>query len=196
MIASFAAAAAPWHNFYILAGTSAATLVGLMFVAVTFGSNLVTPKTSASTRAFLDPTVTHFVQVLVTALVVVIPTMGYTLLGVLLVLLAALRTVAIVGVYRHMKEAHRVNHDLELSDWVMGVALPLLCYGGLAAAGVAFGAGYAMAFSALATVTVAILLIGVYGAWELMVWLAMTRSRRGNADLERDVEPELEREDG
>ena len=33
MFGSFAAAALPWQNFYLLVGTAAATLVGLMFVA-------------------------------------------------------------------------------------------------------------------------------------------------------------------
>jgi hypothetical protein len=53
---SFGAAATAWQNFYLLVGTAAATLAGLMFIAVTFGSDLVTPETSAAARSFLDPT--------------------------------------------------------------------------------------------------------------------------------------------
>jgi hypothetical protein len=173
----FAAAAGPWQAFYLLVGTAAATLVGLMFVAVTFGSSLVTPQTSASARAFLDPTFTHFVHVLVTSCLIVIPTMGWTLLGALLLMVGALRTAALVGVYRHMREAQRVNQDIELSDWVTGVALPLLCYLALCAIGAAFVARVTAAFNALAIVTITILLTGVFGAWELMVWMAVARSR-------------------
>src|SRR5712675_2111028 len=101
---SFAAAAASWQNFYLLVGTAAATLVGLMFVAVTFGASLVTEQTSASARAFLDPTFTHFVQILLTACLIAIPTMGTTVLGVLLLVMSALRIASLFQVHRHMKE--------------------------------------------------------------------------------------------
>jgi hypothetical protein len=176
--ASFSVAIVTWQNFYLLVGTAAATLIGLMFVAVTFGSTLVTKDASGSVRAFLDPTFTHFVQVLLTACLIVIPTIGPTLLGAVLSFVTLLRTAALLRVYRHMREAHRVHQDIELSDWLMGILVPLLSYLLLGTTGAAFFAGYSIAFNLLAVVTIAILLNGVYGAWELMVWLALTRARR------------------
>jgi hypothetical protein len=177
-IHSFAATAGLWQNFYLLVGTAAATLVGLMFVAVTFGAGTVNPETSASARSFLDPTFTHFVQVLFTACLVTVPTMEANLLGSLLLLVTFTRTGYLVRVHRHMKAAQQVHHDIELSDWMMGIVLPLICYLLLGATGVAFLLGYSAAFGALAIVTVVILLIGIFGAWELMVWLALSRMRR------------------
>ncbi len=176
-IASFAGAATTWQTFYVLVGTAAATLIGLMFVAITFGASLVTPETSPSARAFLDPTFTHFVQVLLTACLITIPTMGAILLGVLLLAIGALRTAALVWVFRHMREAHRTHNDIELSDWLIGIAIPLLCYLLLGATGAAFLEGYAAAFSVLAIATIAILLNGVFSAWELVLWMAETRGR-------------------
>jgi hypothetical protein len=175
-IPSFAGAAAAWQNFYLLAGTAAATLIGLMFVAITFGASLVTRQTSESARAFIDPTFTHFVQVVVVACLMMIPTMGPTALGVLLLAIGALRSAALFRVFGHMKEAHRVHHDIEVSDWLTGIALPLLCYVLLGVTGAAFLAGYAAAFNVLAAVTVVILLNGIYGAWELVLWMAVTRA--------------------
>ena len=176
-VASFATATLAWQSFYLLVGTAAATLVGLMFVAVTFGSSLVTAETSPTARAFLDPTFTHFVQILLTACLVTIPSMGQALLGVLCLLIAALRLAALVRVYRHMRQAHRTHNDLELSDWLSGVVFPLFCHLLLGAAGFAFVEERAIAFNLLAIVTIAILLIGVFGAWELMVWMAIARAR-------------------
>jgi hypothetical protein len=177
-IPSFAAAAAGWQNFYVLVGTASATLIGLMFVAITFGASLVTAETSVSARAFLDPTFGHFVQVLLTACLITIPTIGPTVLGVLLLAIAALRTWALVKVFRHMRAAHRIHHDIELSDWLTGIAIPLLCYLLLGAAGAAFLDGYPAAHNALAIVTVVILLNGVFGAWELILWMALARARK------------------
>jgi hypothetical protein len=176
-IASFASAAGPWQTFYVLVGTAAATLIGLMFVAITFGASLVTRQTSESARAFLDPTFTHFVQVLLTACLITIPTMGPTLAGVLLLAIGALRTAALFWIFRHMREAHRTHHDIELSDWLIGIAVPLLCHLLLGAAGAAFLGGYAAAFNVLAIATIAVLLNGVFSAWELILWMAETRGR-------------------
>jgi hypothetical protein len=178
LIQSFAATAATWQNFYLLTGTAAATLIGLMFVAVTFGSTIMTQATSSSgARAFLDPTFSHFVQVLVTACLMAIPSLGPTTLGALLLAICLLRTSALNRVYREMKAASDVHHDIELSDWLMGIVLPLLCHALLGATGAAFIKGYAMSFEGLAIITVVILLNGIYGAWELMVWLAVTRNK-------------------
>jgi hypothetical protein len=174
---SFAAAALPWQSFYMLVGEAAATLVGLMFIAVTFGSQLVTEESAPLARAFLDPAVSHFVQILLTACLVTVPTMSPRLFGALLLTMAVLRLAALFRIYGHMRRAQQTANDIELSDWLTGMVLPVLCYVLLGAAGIGFFESYAVAFNALAVVTIAILLIGVYGAWELMVWMAIVRSR-------------------
>jgi hypothetical protein len=176
MNTSFGAALAAWHDFYALLGSGAATLIGLMFVAVTFGASLIEVATESTTRAFLDPTVTHFVQVLVTACLVLTPTIEPLPFGVLLAAIGVLRTIALIGVHRSMRSAHRENGDVELSDWMSGVIVPFAVYAGFIGCGVAFSLGHT-AFGALAIATVAALLNGIYGAWELMLWLALRRSR-------------------
>ena len=177
---SFIIAAATWQNFYMLVGAAAATLIGLMFVAVTFGSSLVTVQNSESStaerRAFLDPTLTHFVQVLVTACLITIPTMGATLLGGLLMAIGVLRVAALFRVHRHMKAAQESHNDIELSDWMSGIVGPFIAHVLLLGVGIAFLTGHA-ALNVLALVTLIVLLNGIYGAWELMVWLALTRAR-------------------
>ena len=180
-IHAFPAVASTWQNFYLLAGTAAATLIGLMFVAVTFGAGLVREESATSARAFLDPPFTHFVTVLFIACVMLIPTLSPMLLGAALLVAATLRTFALVGVHRRMREAHQRYNDVELSDWMLGIVLPGACYGGLLASGIGFVAERAAAFTGLAVVIVTILLVGVFGAWELVIWLALTRVRSNDA---------------
>jgi len=90
-----------WHDFDLLIGTAAATLVGLMFVAASIGASVFLEKDRAAMKAFISPTVVHFSAVLVVALVSLIPShdwpalagLFYALipvLGYLLLLLAAL----------------------------------------------------------------------------------------------------------
>ncbi len=179
-MSAFAVAAAAWQSFYLLVGTAAATLVGLMFVAVTFGATRIERVERPEVmRAFLDPTLSHFVQVMVTACLLLVPTMTPRIFGALLVVMALFRLASLARVHRHMKEAQRANNDLELSDWISGVVLPLGEHVGLAGSGALFAVGRP-AFGALALVTMLVLLTGVYGAWELMVWIAV--SRRGEKE--------------
>jgi len=180
-IHAFGAAAASWQNFYILTGTAAATLIGLMFVAVTFGAGLMSAQSTPSARAFIDPPFTHFVTVLLTGCLLLIPTMSATVLGVALIAVTLLRTVALVNVQRRMREAHAKFGDIELSDWMMGVVLPFCCYVALVVAGAGFVMLKTVAFDVLAVVILVVLLLGVFGAWELMIWLALTRLRAKDA---------------
>jgi len=63
-----------WHDFYVLLGTASATLVGLMFVAVSLGSSIFNEDHRAPLTAFITPTVMHFAAVLFACLMVTIPT--------------------------------------------------------------------------------------------------------------------------
>jgi len=62
-----------WDNFFIMAGSSAATLIGLLFVTVTVGSGFSTPRIVHGTCGFLTPTLVHFGAVLFQALAVLMP---------------------------------------------------------------------------------------------------------------------------
>ena len=49
-----------WENFFIVGATAGATLIGLLFVAITLGAGLSTPQGLNATRAFLTPTLILF----------------------------------------------------------------------------------------------------------------------------------------
>jgi hypothetical protein len=86
-------------------------------------------------------------------------------------------------VFRHYREAQRRNGDIELSDWLLAILLPLLCHVGIVVTGAAFiqRAGFAVVSLAVATLT--LLFLGIHGAWELLVWMALAvNERRGSAD--------------
>src|SRR5258707_12625537 len=75
-----------WHDFDLLIGTAAATLVGLMFVAASIGASVLTEKSRAAMQAFISPTVVPFTTVLVIPCLAVVPTHEWaTLAGLLAV---------------------------------------------------------------------------------------------------------------
>ena len=51
-----------WRDFYVMGGTAAATLVGLMFVFASIGASRFSSKYLAPMRAFITPTVVHFAR--------------------------------------------------------------------------------------------------------------------------------------
>jgi hypothetical protein len=76
-----------WHDYYILIGTASATLVGLMFVAVSIMSGNLSEELRPGFGVFFSPTIVHFGATLAICVVVLAPTLGYQALGTLLLII-------------------------------------------------------------------------------------------------------------
>jgi len=174
----------PWQNFYMLLGGASATLVGLMFIAISLGSSRWTPEErpilAASFGAFMSPTFIHFVYVLVTAIVVFVPTLSETALGGLLVLAGVGSLGHIARNLPFVRERYRAR-SLDRSDLVWYSLMPSVGYilyldagiGLLRAAAGRPSRGHAL--DALAAASVLLLVIGVRNAWDLVVFMVMRR---------------------
>lgn len=85
-----------WHDFYIVLGGAAATLVGLLFIAISLNAELITSRAQAPLRAVASNTFVSFLLVLLYALFLLFPNdnvgsvkgavLGISLMGVLHVL--------------------------------------------------------------------------------------------------------------
>jgi O-antigen/teichoic acid export membrane protein len=75
-----------WHEFYILLGTAAATLIALLFVAVSLGSGYLTGRRRhlQGTRTFMSPVVIHFTSVFFISAVCLVPSHGPVFFSVLI----------------------------------------------------------------------------------------------------------------
>src|SRR5258706_16148231 len=76
-----------WQGFFQLAGTAAATLIGLIFLAISLGARLVPAEDNTAMGAFVVPIVIHFGAVLVVSALMLIPV--YTPLSLGLILIGA-----------------------------------------------------------------------------------------------------------
>ncbi|MGE3997788.1 MAG: hypothetical protein AB7F37_19615 [Variibacter sp.] len=65
-----------WREFYLLVGTAGATLLALLFVAVSLGAGYLTEKRQASTRTFMSPVVIHFSTVFLASAIALAPLHG------------------------------------------------------------------------------------------------------------------------
>jgi hypothetical protein len=84
---TFAQAVEGWHDFYLMIGTAAATLVGLLFVSLALNADVIIRKANADLRLLAAQTFTNFICVIMFAVLFLIPQqvpagLGLPLLGI------------------------------------------------------------------------------------------------------------------
>jgi hypothetical protein len=163
-----------WHDFHILMGTAAATLVGLMFVAASVGTEVFTEERQVGLRAFMSPTVVAFSVVLEAALAGVspLPTMVDAVL---------LGGTGVLGLFYSWRIglkmiAGGILQNIDLEDRIWYVIVPALAYLLLAGIGLAIGWREAEAPLLLALAMALLLLAGIRNAWDMTTWIVLRRT--------------------
>ena len=162
-----------WDNFFIMAGTAAATLIGLVFVAVTVGTGFSKSSIVHGTR--LTPTLIRFSGVLFLSLAVLAPWPSARPIGIILSLggLASLAYQISVIIARHKVGLILVDWH----DWLPHVGVPALGSGSLVAGAGGLLAERSFAPYAIASAAVLLLFAGIYGAWDLTLWMIKNREK-------------------
>jgi hypothetical protein len=160
-----------WHDFYVLVGTASATLVGLMFIAVSIGSSIFNEEKRASMTAFITPTVMHFAAVLFACLMVTIPTQTWLTLGALLGAGGLAGSIYCGRILVQIIIQHRFNVDL--TDRVFYVLLPLLGYLLALLSAVLLVMRSAESANLIAAALLTLLFAAIRNAWDMMVWIVI-----------------------
>lgn len=115
-----------WGNFYVIIGSAAAGLTGLMFVVITLGAQAQTIGSEKGIRAFVTPTVVHFCSALMIAVYTSSPGQSPKSLGIG----TAVGGIAgLTYVVWAMRAAHRLReYEPVGSDWMWHAAYPILAY--------------------------------------------------------------------
>jgi hypothetical protein len=173
----FADTLRPWHDFFMLAGTSAATLMGLVFVAVSLGGNLKRGS-MRMLETFVSPIVLQFGYVLLLAALVVVPTHRARTLGLMAGALALFVLLNVLDVLRGMVAHHRAGM-VTRNKWLWNFGLPFIASFTAVAASAAVFRGATGALDLLAGTSAAFLLIGVRNTWKLVMWILEHRGPAG-----------------
>jgi hypothetical protein len=164
-----------WDNFFMMAGTAAATLVGLLFVAVTVGSGLSTSSIVHGTRGFLTPTLVHLGSVLFQTLALLAPWPSAWPIGIILGLGGLMGLAYQINV---VVTRHKVGWVLpHWQDWLPYVGVPALGSASLIVGAVGLIAEKSFAPYAVAGAMVLSLFAGIYGAWDLTLWMIKNRDK-------------------
>ena len=153
-----------WSDFFTLTGSAGATLLGLLFVVVTLGTNLSISRKLDVTHAVLTPALYSFAGVLAQSMVALTPWTSSLPSGVIFVLLG------IVGlIYRINAVLRRRSLNLRAIqrtiDRIFHNLVPIVASLTLIAGGAGMTVGAAFAPYAIAGSGALLLFSGIYRTW-------------------------------
>ena len=163
-IVSYQTAVSGWHDFYVVAGTASATLVGLLFVGLSLHLRVV--LASSDVRGLARVTLTNFATILLVAMFMVIPqdqsSAAFEMIGTSAISLVINAPSLVAAVRSHQR-------TLPLTRLALRFGLSTLSYLGLVLAGIQLLSAYSAAFNTLVTVNVILLVISLRNTWDLLV---------------------------
>jgi len=160
-----------WSEYFFMIGSSAAALIGLMFVVVTLTAGHKSEQVERGKHFYTSPIVWHLAVVLVLSGAAIAPAMGPGLFGsasgALALLGIAIGIRSAVGIARRPGAPEAAGFDM---FWY-GVA-PALAYAGLAVAAFAVLRHESWGASLVAADLMALLLVSIHAEWDLVTYLA------------------------
>ena len=167
---------AHWENFYVIVGSAAAGLTGLTFVVIALIRDVANVRPTGL-GAFVTPTIVHFGGVLALAAYLSMPeqkiwtlSAGFAVAGVFGVVYGGV----IAGNMRRQGTAYIPVRE----DWVWNVVLPTLAYGLLVLMSILVWRHPVAALYAVASLTLALLFIGIRNAWDIAAWMTTHGPRK------------------
>jgi hypothetical protein len=161
---------APWQNFYVIIGSAAAALTGLMFVVITLVMGTRARRSSGTLGAFGTPNVVHFCIALLVAAILSAPWQALWNAGLLLGLCGLFGVTYVVIVLRRARR--QTDYQPVLEDWLWHTVFPLISYTVLVVAAIVFAGNPVLALFGIAAVTLLLLFIGIHNAWDTVTYLA------------------------
>jgi hypothetical protein len=161
-----------WHDFYVLIGTGAATLIGAMFVVASIGSSFLSEQNEPQIRAFMTPNVAHLSTVLLGCALAMVPSLEWTALSVCLGL------GGLAGLVYSGRTALRVaGTEVVFVDRLWYGLIPTFAYGVIAAAAVLMALRTPGGLEMLAVGLVLLLVASIRNSWDLIVFYAQRTDR-------------------
>ena len=169
-----------WQTFYVIIGSAAATLTGLMFVVISLivGSRARVSPGSGGIATFSTPTVVHFGAVLLISAILNAPWPALWIAGLLLGLTGVGGVIYVIIVLRRTRR--QTDYQPVLEDWLWYTAFPFISYTALVVAAIVLLGNPAPALFVTGAATLLLLFIGIHNAWDTVIYIAIERSQPEN----------------
>lgn len=163
-----------WHDFYILVGTAGATLLGLLFIAVSLGAGYLTEERQSATRTFMSPVAIHFTSVFFLSAVALLPSPQAKFLSALVGATALIG--AIISTYITIQVV-RTDMTNYIQDYLAYGLLPGVAYLVLLAAAASIYLEKDFGLNALAGALLLLAIANIRNAWDLTLTMARRHHR-------------------
>jgi hypothetical protein len=162
----------PWSSFYVMTGSSAGALTGLMFIVITLvtGAERLR-KAPDGISTFSTPTVVHFCAALLASLILSAPWRSLVQPATLLGLAGLYGLVYVLRVMHMTRRLSTYSPDVE--DWAWYSFLPFVAYGAILGGAIALPATPEKALFALAGGVAFLIFIGIRNAWDIVTFIAI-----------------------
>jgi len=172
-----------WGNFYVIIGSSAAALTGLMFVVIALMPAVGVRRDLRALEAFASPTVVHFTAVLVIGAIQMMPQHTLETLRDSLVVASLLGVAYMAIVIR--RTVHQESYAPEFEDWAWHWVLPSIAYVNLFISSLFIVSAPDGALVGVAASALLLLFVGIHNAWDAAIW--MTTAGETVEDDERAI---------
>ena len=176
---------ATWQNFYVIIGSAAATLTGLMFVVITLiaGVRVRMPLPGDGIATFNTPNVIHFCAALLIAALLSAPWQALWHVSLLLGLLGLGGMTYIIIVVRRARRL--TTYQPVLEDWLWHTIFPLVSYTAFLVAAIVLPGNPAPALFVIGGAQILLLFIGIHNAWDNVTYLVLELSESENRRPEK-----------
>ena len=155
-----------WHDYFMLVGGAAATLIGAMFVVISLGIGFLTPERAAGIRTFVSATVGNLATVLFGALLTMVPGLDWTWFGATI----GFGGLTGLGFALHILLGFRRHNHTVRSDWFWYAILPPAGYLLFVAAAAAAFHSSAIGLDLFAAALALMLAAAIRNAWDIIVF--------------------------
>jgi len=181
-----------WDSFYVIIGSSAAALTGLMFVVIALmaGDDRV-PRDAAALEAFATPTIVHFCAVLLIAAFISMPHHSIASLRWCLLLTGVAGL--LYATWVTVKALRQKAYVPAMEDWIFHSILPVIAYASAFISSLMIGIPSEGGLFCVAGSALLLLFIGIHNAWDSAIWMTTTKERGSISEDERQIRDVIDR---
>jgi hypothetical protein len=160
-----------WSEYFFMIGSSAAALIGLMFIVVTLTAGRDRKEVEQGKHLYTSPIVWHLAAVLVLSGAAITPIITPKWFG------AAAGGAALLGMAIGLRSVFGIRRfagapDSQGFDMLWYGGAPATVYLGMMVAAVAIFSGRSWGLAAIAADLMALLLVSIHAEWDLVTFLA------------------------
>jgi hypothetical protein len=170
---------AGWETFYVIVGSSAAALTGLMFVVIALIKESDIPRSSGTVAAFGTPTVVHFCAALVVAAVLTAPWRTPTNVAAAVGIVGAAGLIYTLMVVQRARK--QTSYQPVIEDWLFHTAFPITAYAAILIAAAILRRDPEHSLFGIGAAVLALVLIGIHNSWDTVTYVTVARPEQKEA---------------